>query len=528
MWRLEKAFAIAGILDACRSPFAPKPQFGIIWNEKEKMAMRTSGILMHITSLPGPYGVGTMGKQAFAFVDFLKKSGQSYWQILPLTPTGYGDSPYQSCSTFAGNHYLIDLDALIDQGLLEKGEVESRQWCVREDKADFGLQYNNRLSVLRIAYSRFQDQEALDAFCSANSSWLPDFALFMALKGKTGGKPWYEWEKGLKFRETDAVWNARQSLKDEVRFYSFVQYVFYQQWSALRAYAHENGIKIIGDVPIYVPRDSVEVWSSPELFQLDENLDPVSIAGCPPDAFSDDGQLWGNPLYRWEDMAQDGYSWWIRRLAAAGKLYDVVRMDHFRGFEAYWSVPFGDTTAKSGKWIKGPAMDFINAVKKQLPELKLIAEDLGFLTQEVLDMRDDSGFPGMKVLGFAFDSREPSEYLPHTYTANSVCYTGTHDNMTMRQWLQTASADAVAYATEYMNLTEAEGLVWGAIRTAMASVSDLCIVQMQDYLDLGGEARMNFPGTQSADNWTWRARPGYLKRGLAEKILRMTKLYGRV
>ena len=489
--------------------------------------MRESGILMHITSLPGPYGVGTMGKEAYRFVDFLKKAGQHYWQILPLTPTGYGDSPYQSCSTFAGNHYLIDLDMLIEEGLLEKPEVENRDWFWSETKTDYGRLYNNRLTVLRLAYDRFQGGEDFDRFCRENSSWLPDFALFMALKGKLGGAAWYTWEDGLKKRDPGAIWNARQELKDEIRFYSFVQYIFDRQWTALRRYAHENGVKIIGDVPIYVPYDSADVWSNPELFQMDEQMNPTAVAGCPPDAFSDDGQLWGNPLYRWDLLEQDGYGWWIRRLAAAGKLYDVVRMDHFRGFEAYWSVPFGDATAKNGHWVKGPGLDFMNAVKEKLPQISLIAEDLGFLTQEVLDLRDDSGFPGMKVLGFAFDSREPSEYLPHTYPANSVVYTGTHDNMTTRQWFDTAPADAVAYAREYMNITAEEGDVWGMIRTAFASVSDTCIIPMQDYLNLGGEARMNFPGTMTDANWTWRASEGYLD-GLTEKILRLTKLYGRL
>ena len=489
--------------------------------------MRESGILMHITSLPGNYGVGTMGKQAFAFVDFLEEAGQNYWQILPLNPTGYGDSPYQSCSTFAGNHYLIDLDTLVEEGLLHQEELEGIEWFRQETKTDYGLLYNNRLNVLRKAYSRFQADESFDAFCSANSSWLPDFALFMALKGKFNGQPWYRWENGLKFRDPDAIWNARQELREEIRFFCFVQYLFNKQWVALREYAHSKNLKLIGDVPIYVPYDSVDVWSNPELFQLNENLDPVDVAGCPPDAFSEDGQLWGNPLYRWDVIAQEGYAWWINRLAAAGKLYDVVRMDHFRGFEAYWAVPFGDATAKNGRWVKGPAMDFINAVKNGLPELKLIAEDLGFLTQEVLDMRDQSGFPGMKILEFAFDSREPSEYLPHTYTSNSVCYTGTHDNMTMRQWFETATAEAVQYAKEYMTLSEEEGYVWGVIRTAFASVSDLCIIQMQDLLNLGGEARMNFPGTLTDCNWTWRAKDGMINKPLAERILGLTKLYGR-
>lgn len=489
--------------------------------------MRGSGILMHITSLPGPYGVGTLGKAAYAFVDFLNKAGQQYWQILPLNPTGYGDSPYQSCSTFAGNHYLIDLDALVGEGLLQQEELSAICWSEREDRVDFGRLYANRLNVLRLAYQRFDRQEDLDAFCRKNSDWLPDFALFMAIKDKNGGKPWQQWEEDLKRRQPDAVWAARHALEGEIRFYSFVQFLFYEQWSALRSYAHEKGVSIIGDVPIYVPIDSVDVWSNPELFQLDADLTPEAVAGCPPDAFSEDGQLWGNPLYNWERMAKDGYHWWIRRLAAAQKLYDVVRLDHFRGFESYWSVPYGEPTAKNGKWIKGPDMDFIHAVKKALPDLQIIAEDLGFLTQEVLDLRDNSGFPGMKVLQFAFDSREPSEYLPHTYIQNTVCYIGTHDNMTMRQWLETAPADAVAYATEYMRLTEAEGYVWGVIRTAFESVSDLCIIQMQDYLNLDGDARMNFPGI-TGGNWLWRALGTDFPESLAQKIHRVTNLYGRL
>ncbi len=490
--------------------------------------MRKSGVLMHITSLPGDFGVGTMGKTAFEFVDFLKQAGQQFWQILPLTPTGYGDSPYQSCSTYAGNPYLIDLQLLIDKGLLTPDEVAAYHWGDRGDKVDFGALYQSRSKVMEIAYSRFTDHDALDAFCRKHSSWLPDFALFMALKSKFQGAPWYTWEDSLKFRQPEAIWAARQELKELIRFYSFQQYLFYTQWEALRSYAHENGVQIIGDVPIYVPYDSADVWSSPEYFQLDETLTPTAVAGCPPDAFSEDGQLWGNPLYRWDVMEEDGFSWWLRRLAAAGELYDVVRIDHFRGLEAYWSVPHGDTTARGGKWIKGPEMKFINAVKAGLPQLNMIAEDLGFLTQEVLDLRDASGFPGMKILGFAFDSREPSEYLPHTYPQNCVCYTGTHDNMTTRQWFETASADAVAYAVEYMHLTEDEGFVWGAIRTAMASVAELCIIPMQDLLELGGEARMNFPGTQTDANWTWRSDRRCVAPELAKRLYAMTKLYGRL
>ena len=488
--------------------------------------MRASGILMHITSLPGNYGIGTLGKNAFAFVDFLNKAGQSLWQLLPLNPTGYGDSPYQSCSAFAGNPYLIDLDMLIDEGLLKKEEVDSVNWGDDPEKVDFGILYNNRFTLLRKAYERFIDDGTFQGFCTENSVWLSDFALYMALKGKYNS-PWYQWPEELKNRQADAIWQARQELKADIRFFSFVQYLFFTQWQKLKDYAAENGIKIIGDVPIYVPYDSVEVWVNPDLFQLNEALEPQAVAGCPPDAFSEDGQLWGNPLYRWEAHKKDGFSWWLQRLSAAGKLFDVVRLDHFRGFEAYWAVPYGHKTAKNGRWVKGPGMALIETVQKKLPELELIAEDLGFLTREVLDLRNDSGLPGMKILGFAFDSTEPSDYLPYNYPENAVCYTGTHDNMTGRQWFDTAPKEAVEYAAEYMCLTEKEGYVWGMIRTAMASCAKWAVVPMQDYLNLGAEARMNFPGTTGC-NWTWRMKPGALAPELSEKIYKLTKLYGRM
>ncbi len=472
-------------------------------------------------------GVGTFGKSAYEFVDFLRQAGQSCWQLLPLNPTGYGDSPYQSCSTFAGNPYLIDLDTLVEEGLLQQEEISSIRWNTREDRVDFGLLWENRTKVLQLAFTRFADWETLDDFCREHSSWLADFALYMALKEENCGAPWYQWEQPLKTRDANAMWNARQRLQEKIRFYSFVQYLFFTQWEKLRAYARENGITLIGDVPIYVPLDSVDVWKDPELFQLSSTLTPTAVAGCPPDAFAQDGQLWGNPLYRWDAMKKDGYRWWISRLQAAGTLYDRVRLDHFRGFEAYWAVPYGDETARNGKWVKGPGMDFVNAVKEALPDLQLIAEDLGFLTQEVLDLRDNSGFPGMKVLEFAFDSSEPSNYLPHTYIQNTVCYTGTHDNMTVGQWLETATEQTRAYAAEYMNLTEREGFIWGVIRTAYASVSDLCIIQLQDCLELGGDARMNFPGT-TGNNWVWRTLPGSYDAALAARLRRLTALYGRL
>ena len=490
--------------------------------------MRESGILMHITSLPSPYGVGTMGKEAYKFIDFLKKAGQSYWQILPVTPTGFGDSPYQSCSAYAGNPYLIDLDLLVEEGLLKKSEIQKINWSDDPTRVNFGHLYNHRLDVLRLAYKRFRDTEKLEAFCHENDSWIWDFAMFMTLKAQQGGKPWYQWKDPLKFRDDGALTEVWREQKEEIYFHCFVQYLFNSQWDRLRAYAHKKGVKIIGDVPIYVPLDSAEVWSEPGLFELDETLNPVSVAGCPPDGFNADGQLWGNPLYRWEIHKAENFRWWVQRMGAAGKRYDVVRLDHFRGFESYWAIPYGDETARRGAWRKGPGMDFVRAMQEQLPQVAMIAEDLGFLTQEVKDLLKASGYPGMKVLTFAFDSREPSDYLPHTYTPHSVCYTGTHDNMTTRQWFDTAPKEAVKYARAYMHIQKEEGDVWGTIRTAMASVSELCIIPIQDYLELGGDARMNFPGTMSGDNWTWRATKGYLSAALSKRIYRLTALYGRL
>ena len=490
--------------------------------------MRASGILMHITSLPGPYGVGTLGKQAFAFVDFLAEAGQRYWQILPLNPTGFGDSPYQSCSTFAGNHYLIDLELLAEEGLLKKDELESIRWCHSDTKVDYGLLYNNRMTVLRKAFQRHGDTEAFARFRAENDSWLPEFVAYMGLKDKFGGKPWYQWPEQAKRFGPEAISEAWEYLGAEgVQFYCFTQYLFFKQWFALRNYAHSKGLQIIGDVPIYVPLDSVEVWKEPRMFQLDDALNPKVVAGCPPDAFTADGQLWGNPIYDWDRMHRDGYGWWIRRLSAAGSLYDVVRLDHFRGLEAYWAIPYGDSTARNGAWVKGPGEHFIRALKTALPDLQMIAEDLGYLTQEVMDLRDFSGYPGMKVLQFGFDPREPADYLPHTYTRNSVCYTGTHDNMTMRQWFDEADDEMRSFAADYLNLTREENFVWSAIRAALGSVSDLAVIQMQDVLELGSQGRMNFPGTLSDCNWTWRANDGIMTPALAKHLRNLTKLYGR-
>ena len=488
--------------------------------------MRESGILMHISSLPGPYGIGTMGETAYRFVDFLVQTGQSYWQILPLNPTGYGDSPYQGFCSAAGNHYLIDLDMLIDEGLLTRDEVENVFWEDDPGRVNYGTLYNNRIPVLKLAFDRFTPTAEFASFVEQNP-WLGDYCLFMALKSHFEGKPWLDWPRELRDHEPQAIAAAMEEHAEEVALHQFLQFVFYRQWSALRGYAASKGIGIIGDVPIYVPLDSADVWSNPQLFLLDDSRRPTVVAGCPPDAFTADGQLWGNPIYNWEKMAQDGYAWWIRRLRAAEKLYDVVRIDHFRGFESYWSVPGGDTTARGGQWVMGPGMDFIRVVQRELTTLRFIAEDLGYITPGVRQLLTDSGYPGMKVMEFAFDSREESDYLPHLYPRHSVCYTGTHDNATLKQWFAEASPEDIAYAREYLGLNAEEGYVWGMIRGAMGSVSDLCIVQLQDYLELGKEARMNLPGTVSMDNWTWRAKRIYDKEKLIARIARLTKIYGR-
>ena len=488
--------------------------------------MRKSGVLMHISSLPGPFGIGTMGKSAYEFVDFLQAAGQSYWQILPLSPTGYGDSPYQAFSAFAGNHYLIDPEILCQQGLLTQEDLDAFHWG-EAGRVDYGLLYAQREDLLRRAFDRFEPDAAYDQFVRDNAWWLSDYALFAALKRKFAGQSWYDWTLALMMRLEASLASYRRELDATVRFHQFLQYQFHRQWHDLKRYANDRGIRIIGDVPIYVPLDSADVWANPGLFQLDGNRRPRMVAGCPPDSFSADGQLWGNPLYDWEKMKQTGYKWWIQRLRAAVELYDVVRLDHFRGFESYWAIPAKDATAIHGQWMPGPGMDFIHALQAAFPENPFIAEDLGFVTAEVRQLQQASGYPGMKVLEFAFDSREAGNYLPHLYPTNSVCYTGTHDNVTLKQWFDEASQDDVAEARAYLGLHEPEGDVWGMIRGAMSSVSDLCIVQMQDYLILGAEARMNFPGTLSASNWSWRAAEGFASEALAKKIRQMTVRYGR-
>ncbi len=491
--------------------------------------MRTSGVLMPISSLPSPYGIGTMGKEARKFVDFLEKAGQTYWQILPICPTSYGDSPYQSFSSFAGNPYFIDLEYLCDEGLLTKKECESFDWGGSDKYIDYGTMYVSRYALLKLAYKRFMDKMPKDyeAFCKKNSEWLNDYALFMALKDANDGVAWFEWDSKLKLRDEKALEEAKIKYKDDIEFYKMLQYMFFEQWNNLKEYANSKGVLIIGDVPIYVAGDSADVWANPSQFYLDEELNPIEVAGCPPDAFSEDGQLWGNPLFRWDVMKKDGYAWWTKRISAMASLYDIVRIDHFRGFDSYYAIPAKDDTAKNGKWKEGPGMDLFNKLEEKLGKLPIIVEDLGFLTPSVLKLLKDSGFPGMKVIQFAFDSREDSDYLPHNYPTHCVVYTGTHDNDTVMGWIDTAPKESVEFAKRYLNLTKEEGYNWGMMRAAWSSVADMAIVPMQDLLGLGSEARINTPST-IGENWKWRALPEDINDTLAEKFYEYTKMYARL
>lgn len=490
--------------------------------------MRASGVLMHLTSLSSPHGIGTMGKEARAFADFLAAGGQRYWQLLPLGPTGYGDSPYQSFSTFAGNPYLIDLDFLAEEGLLTEPEYAGEDWGEDPQRVDFGLLYRKRYPVLKKAVRRLLERKEpeYETFLAENAHWLPDYALFMALKDAGGGAPWWQWPEELRRREPRALARTGEELREETDFWQGVQYLFFRQWQKLKEYVNGRGIGLIGDLPIYVALDSADVWAGPELFQLDRELVPTEVAGCPPDAFAADGQLWGNPLFDWERMEADGYAWWIGRIAHQLRLYDMLRIDHFRGFESYYAIPFGEGTARNGRWRPGPGMKLFRAVEAALGQKDIIAEDLGYLTPEVRQMLAESGFPGMKVLQFAFDSREESDYLPHNYDKNCVVYVGTHDNDTALGWLDTVSPEDRRYAMDYLKLTGAEGYHWGLMRGAWASAARLAVVTAQDLLGLGSGARMNTPSTLGG-NWQWRAMPGVFTEELAQRLRRETGIYRR-
>lgn len=493
--------------------------------------MRRAGILMPITSLPSPYGVGTMGEAAREFVRFLHKAGQSYWQILPICPTSYGDSPYQSFSSYAGNPYMIDLDDLQKDGLLDKKDYKDINWGSNPEKVDYGLLYEKRFDVLKIATKNAEEKYAAEVseFRKENIKWLSEYALFMSIKDEQGGVSWLEWPEILRKRDVKALAVEKDKLKDEVKFWECVQFLFFKQWKELKKYANDNDIKVIGDIPIYVSSDSADVWANPDQFQLDNDMKPISVAGCPPDGFSADGQLWGNPLFDWDLMKKQEYKWWVERIAYQTKIYDILRIDHFRGFDAYYSIPYGEKTAKNGEWKEGPGIDLFNVIKEKLGELPIIAEDLGFLTESVRNLLKNTGFPGMKVLEFAFDSRDTeSGYLPHLYDRNCVVYTGTHDNDTILGWFENISKEDAAYAKQYMRLSKEEGYNWGMMRTAWACVADTAIMQMQDILGLGLESRMNTPSTLSDKNWSWRCLPGSYDDKLAEILYKDMVTYGRI
>ena len=489
---------------------------------------RSSGILMPISSLPSPYGIGTFGKAAYHFADFLKAAGQKYWQLLPLGPTSYGDSPYQSFSTFAGNPYFIDLEALIEDKLLTQEEVDVCDWGTNPRYVDYGKIFESRYALLSKAKERGwqRDHKKVTAFEKENEGWLPDYALFMALKYHFKMQPWLEWPEDIRLHRREAVERWRAELREDMELFVYIQFLFFAQWTALKKYINELGIHIIGDLPIYVAMDSADMWSEPEMFKLDSHGKPTEVSGVPPDYFSEDGQLWGNPLYNYDAMEKNGFGWWIRRIGGVEKLYDVIRIDHFRGFESYWAVPYGEKTAKNGKWVKGPGMKLVGALTGWFHYLEFIAEDLGYATPEVAQLLADSRLPGMKVLEFAFNPHEPSDYLPHFYKENCVCYTGTHDNAPLAEWFETGDKKEIAHAKKYLGLNKEEGYNFGVIRGGMGSVAKLFVAQMQDYLELGKHNRMNTPGVASG-NWEWRMLPGEDSAKLAEKIAEMTRLYGR-
>lgn len=485
---------------------------------------RACGILMHITSLPNRFGVGTLGKEAFAFVDFLSSAGQTYWQMLPVNPTGYADSPYQSSSTYAGNPYLIDLEALIEQGLLTEEECNV-DWGSDPTRVDYGKLWENRYTVLKKAFARF-DRSLMKDFAEKNAWWLDTYALFCAVKTHFNGMPWYQWpDESIVNRTPEGIAKYTDLLGEEIDFQRFMQYLFETQWEALHAYANKNKIHLIGDLPIYVPHDSADVWMEPNLFWMDKRNMPTLIAGVPPDYFSELGQLWGNPIYRWDVMEEDGFAWWRRRVQAAGERYDVLRIDHFRGLESYWGIPFGAADARPGKWYPGPGMKLVRAIKEACPNMPIIAEDLGYLTPEVKKLLSDSGFPGMRVMQFGFDPCGNSRELPHNYPVHSIAYTGTHDNTPIMGWVATAPKECVAFAVDYLGLNEREGMPFGFARGVLNSVAELAILQMQDYLGLGDDCRMNSPNTTGC--WCWRAEKKDFTPELAKRILYYARMSAR-
>lgn len=500
------------------------------------MLKRSSGILMHISSLPGEYGIGDFGKCAYDFIDFLSESNQKLWQILPLGVTGYGDSPYQAFSAFAGNPYFIDLDSLVAENLLKKEDLKKLEEINKEEGIRYDLLYIERYEVLRKAFKNFKDSpeyKEIEKTRAKYSKWLPQYALFMALKNKFGGVSWQEWPRAYRNRDILTLKKAKIELKDDIEFYIFLEYLFRKQWIKLKKYANEKGVKIIGDIPIFVSTDSVDTWTNPKMFKFDKKLRPKKVAGCPPDAFSADGQLWGNVLYNWKAIKADNYNWWIDRIRDCFKLYDIVRIDHFRGFDSYWAIPAGAKTARTGKWEQGPGIELFDTIRKTLGNKPIIAEDLGFLTPRVQKLLKDSGYPGMKILQFAFDGDLTNLFLPTNYTKNCVTYTGTHDNQTLMGWLKDAPSKDKEFCFDYLSkfLGEEKSKIennfnFSMIETIWKSKAIFSLAQMQDFLLLDDLARMNTPSTLGG-NWCWRMKKDALSDSLKEKISSITKKYNR-
>lgn len=493
---------------------------------------RRSGVLLHITSLPGRYGVGAFNQSAYEWVDYLSRTRQTLWQVLPLGPTGYGDSPYQSFSTFAGNPYLISLEELVAEGLLEQSSLDNAPTLPNE-QVDYGALYTWKLPLLKHVASNFERRanESMQAefarFCGENGVWLDDFALFMALKDAHDGQSWNQWAMPLRSRNQAALDQATRDLAAALHAHKFMQWLFFRQWLRLKAYANQKGILIVGDIPIFVAMDSADAWTAPDQFLLDREFQPTAVAGVPPDYFSETGQLWGNPLYRWDAMKADGYAWWMRRIGGALRLYDLVRVDHFRGFAGYWEVPAGEPTAENGEWRPGPGADFFVALREKLGgNLPIIAEDLGEITPDVIELRNQFALPGMKVLQFAFSTDSTDKFLPHNYARNFVVYTGTHDNDTTWGWYRnTATNHERDHFRRYLR-TDGHDAAWTLIDAAWSSVAMYAIVPLQDLLNLGGECRMNLPG-RADGNWTWRFQPAQMTGHLERRLLESTQVFGR-
>lgn len=497
-------------------------------NKNHLQLKRGAGILLPISSLASPYGIGTFGKKAYEFVDFLERAGQKYWQVLPIGPTSFGDSPYQSFSAFAGNPYFIDLDMLVEEGLLEKQEIDIYSWGNESHDIDYEAIYNSRFKVLRIAYERsvHKSHSEYREFLDDNSYWIEDYTFYMALKFHFDNKEWLLWEEGIRYREDRAVKKYHNLLEDEIEYFKFIQYLFYRQWVQLKEYANNKGIEIIGDIPLYVSLDSSDVWVNGDLFELDERKNPIHVAGVPPDAFSDEGQRWGNPLYNWEVMEQEGFSWWRERMRHSAKLYDVIRIDHFIGVVRYYSIPVTCSTAIEGEWRKGPGKKLTDVIDQSIGDKKIIAEDLGVVIPEVKKVLNGAGYPGMKIIEFAFDSDPENEHLPHNYTRNMVVYGGTHDNETLVGFFDSKKAKELKYAFDYLGVKKKKDMVDAIIRDAYASVACVVIFQAQDILKLDNSARMNLPSTVG-NNWRWRLVDNQFTKEHQENLKKLADIFGR-